>query len=83
MVRCFSRKLVHNCVMGGYRRFTHREWYDNYEHDNFFLHNREAIVVKPTIVPNGKWIVRPAFLGAFPYVNGSVKTELCVCKSDI
>lgn len=59
-------------LWGGYRRFTHREWYDNYEHDNFFLHDREAIVVKPTIVPNGKWIVRPAFLGAFPYVDDSL-----------
>ena len=50
----------------------HDVWEDQYEHDDFFINGIKGTIVKPTIKANGKWIVRPAFLGAFPYVDDSL-----------
>lgn len=49
----------------------HQAWEQQYSYDKFTLNGREAIMVKPEH-PNGKWIVRPAFVGAFPYVDDSL-----------
>lgn len=45
------------------------KWQDNYRTDEFRLNERRCVVVHPTTTPNGRWIVRPAFLGAFPSVD--------------
>jgi len=53
-------------------RETHKKWQDDYDNDVFVINGREAVMVKPKIEPNGKWIVRPAFIGAFPSVDDSL-----------
>ena len=45
------------------------KWHEQYRHDQFKVADRTCIVVHPTTAPNGRWIVRPAFLGAFPSVD--------------
>ena len=45
------------------------KWQDRYQHDTFRVADRNCIVVHPTGEKNGRWIVRPAFLGAFPSVD--------------
>ena len=45
------------------------KWQDRYAHDQFRVADRTCIVIHPTGEKNGRWIVRPAFLGAFPSVD--------------
>ena len=45
------------------------KWQDRYQHDTFRVADRSCIVIHPTGEKNGRWIVRPAFLGAFPSVD--------------
>ena len=45
------------------------KWQDRYRHDRFTVADRECIVIHPEGERNGRWIVRPAFLGAFPSVD--------------
>ena len=45
------------------------KWQDRYTHDQFRVADRTCIVIHPTGEKNGRWIVRPAFLGAFPSVD--------------
>ncbi len=45
------------------------KWHEQYRYDQFKVADRTCIVVHPTTAPNGRWIVRPAFLGAFPSVD--------------
>ncbi len=45
------------------------KWQDRYRHDDFRIGERACTVVLPEGRPNGRWIVRPAFLGAFPAVD--------------
>lgn len=45
------------------------KWHEQYRHDRFEVEGRSCIVVHPTGARNGRWIVRPAFLGAFPSVD--------------
>lgn len=45
------------------------KWQDRYQHDQFKVADRTCIVIHPTGEKNGRWIVRPAFLGAFPSVD--------------
>lgn len=48
------------------------KWQDQYRHDRFKVEGRTCIVVHPTGEKNGRWIVRPAFLGAFPSVDDAL-----------
>lgn len=45
------------------------KWQEQYRHDRFRVAGRSCVVVHPTTEANGRWIVRPAFLGAFPSVD--------------
>ena len=45
------------------------KWQDRYAHDQFRVADRTCIVIHPMGEKNGRWIVRPAFLGAFPSVD--------------
>lgn len=45
------------------------KWQDKYHHDRFEVEGRTCIVIHPIGEKNGRWIVRPAFLGAFPSVD--------------
>lgn len=45
------------------------KWQDRYSHEQFRVADRTCIVIHPTGEKNGRWIVRPAFLGAFPSVD--------------
>lgn len=45
------------------------KWQDRYAHDRFEVAGRTCIVIHPTGEKNHRWIVRPAFLGAFPSVD--------------
>lgn len=45
------------------------KWQDNYRYDRFEIEGRTCMVIHPTGEKNGRWIVRPAFLGAFPSVD--------------
>lgn len=45
------------------------KWQDKYRYDQFRVADRTCIVIHPTGEKNGRWIVRPAFLGAFPSVD--------------
>ncbi len=47
-------------------------WQEKYESDEFMINDRKCVVVRPNVEPNGEWIVRPAFMGAFPYVDDSL-----------
>lgn len=47
----------------------------DYPHQIFGLKNRRCIVVRPFVKANGKWIVRPAFVGAFPQVDDSLLSK--------
>ena len=49
-----------------------KAWQSQYESDVFYVNGIKGIIVKPTIEANGKWIVRPAFIGAYPYVDDSL-----------
>lgn len=51
------------------------KWQDRYRHDRFEINERTCIVVHPTGEKNGRWIVRPAFLGAFPAVDDAMLAE--------
>lgn len=50
---------------------NNKAWQDSYAYDQFEINGREGIMVKPKH-PNGKWVIRPAFVGAFPYVDDSL-----------
>lgn len=45
------------------------KWQDKYRTEEFRVADRRCVVVHPTSTPNGRWVVRPAFLGAFPSVD--------------
>lgn len=45
------------------------KWHEKYRFDRFTVAERECIVIYPTGEKNGRWVVRPAFLGAFPSVD--------------
>lgn len=49
----------------------HKSWEAQYCYDKFTVNGRTALIVKPKR-PNGKWIVRSAFIGAFPSVDDSL-----------
>jgi len=50
-----------------------QSWESKYEKDGFTVENTKILGRKATIIrpktANGKWIVRPAFMGAFPQVD--------------
>lgn len=48
------------------------KWQEQYRFDQFKVEGRSCIVVHPTTEANGRWIVRPAFLGAFPSVDDAL-----------
>ncbi|MBR5850575.1 MAG: alpha/beta fold hydrolase [Alistipes sp.] len=48
------------------------KWHEQYRYDRFKVAERSCTVVHPTTTPNGRWIVRPAFLGAFPSVDDAL-----------
>lgn len=51
------------------------KWHEQYRHDQFKVAGRTCIVVHPTTPAHGRWIVRPAFLGAFPSVDDALLKE--------
>lgn len=60
------------------------KWQDQYRHDRFEVEGRTCIVVHPTGEKNGRWIVRPAFLGAFPSVDDALlKRGFTVAYCDV
>ncbi len=60
------------------------QWHEQYRHDRFEVAGRSCIVVHPTGKTNGRWIVRPAFLGAFPSVDDALlKRGFTVAYCDV
>lgn len=51
------------------------KWQDKYRTEEFRVADRRCVVVHPTSAPNGRWVVRPAFLGAFPSVDEALLAQ--------
>lgn len=50
-------------------------WKYGYDYEDFKVNGIDATIIKPTIAPNGRWIVRPAFIGAYPYVDDCLLSQ--------